>query len=132
MFFIQRRLVQLGWSRDDLSAAGGPSPSTLYKAHRDNREMDARTLHRLETALGWEEGSAARTFAGGQPLVRLSDQVEAVKSRVEAAVAQSEAMAVKHTASELHDFLMTVAQRLRGFYTDDQLPREEVADAGTR
>ncbi|MBN3459479.1 hypothetical protein JNN96_36190 [Mycobacterium sp. DSM 3803] len=132
MFFIQRRLVQLGWSRDDLSAHGGPSPSTLYKTHRTNRAMNERSLHRLETALGWDEGSAERILAGGEPLMAISEQVETVKTRIDAAVAQSEDIAVGQLAAELHEFLLDVAQRLRAFYPDHEPPRKEVADAGSR
>jgi hypothetical protein len=132
MFFIQRRLVQLGWSRDDLFAHGGPSPSTLYKANRHGREMDERSLHRLETALGWDEGSAVHILDGGEPLMAISEQVATVKTRIDAAVMQSEDIAVGHLAAELHEFLLDVAQRLRAFYPDHEPPRKEVADAGTR
>ncbi|WP_396911201.1 XRE family transcriptional regulator [Mycolicibacterium sp.] len=130
MFFVQRRLVQLGWSRDDLFAHGGPSPSTLYKAYRLNREMDERTMHKLERAVGWEEESCRITLDGGEPTIRLSDQVETVKTRVDAAVAESERVAVGRTAAELRDFLMGVAEQLREFYPDDQAPHREPADAG--
>ena len=67
MFFIQHRLAQLQWSRDDLAAAGGPSPSTLYKAHRGGRDLAERTLARLEVALGWQPGSGLRIVAGASP-----------------------------------------------------------------
>ena len=44
LFFIQHRLVQLQWTRDTLAAAGGPSPSTLRKAQREDRELAGRTF----------------------------------------------------------------------------------------
>jgi hypothetical protein len=130
MFFIQRRLVQLGWSRDDLFTHGGPSPSTLYKANRFGREMDERSMHRLERAVGWEEDSCRQILDGGEPTIRLSDQVETVKTRVDAAVMESEKVAVGRTAAELREFLMGVAEQLREFYPDDQAPHQEAADAG--
>lgn len=130
MFFVQRRLVQLGWSRDDLFANGGPSPSTLYKANRFDREMDERSMHRLEQAVGWEEDSCRQVLEGSEPTIRLSDQVETVKTRVDAAVVESERLAVGRTAAELREFLMGVAEQLREFYPDDQVSHQEAADAG--
>src|SRR3954471_12915385 len=100
MFFIQHRLAQLGWSRDDLAAAGGPSPSTLYKAHRGGRELAERTLARLELALGWQPGSAQRVVDGGAPSLRVFDRMQTVSDRIDAATRRNEDAGVRRTAAE--------------------------------
>jgi hypothetical protein len=131
MFFIQHRLAQLDWTRDDLAAAGGPSPSTLYKAHRGGRELAERTLARLELALGWQSGSAQRIFDGGAPALRVFEQVQAVSETIDTAMSHNEDAGVRRTAAELREFLMTVADRLDDFYTGSQEMSHEVADVGT-
>ena len=130
MFFIQRRLAHLDWSRDDLAAAGGPSPSTLYKAHRGGRELAERTMARLELALGWQPGSAQRAVDGGAPSLRVFEKVRTVSETIDAAMSRTEDTGVRRTAAELRDFLMTVADRLDDFYTGSQRLAHEVADAG--
>ena len=130
MFFIQHRLVQLNWTRDDLAAAGGPSPSTLYKAHRAGRELAERTLARLELALGWQPGSAQRIVDGGSPALRMFEQVQTVSEAIDRAMSHSEDAGVRHTAAQLRDFLMTVANRLDDFYTGSRRLPPEVADVG--
>ena len=130
MCFIQHRLAQLHWTRDDLAAAGGPAPSTLYKAQRARRELQERTLARLECALGWQPGSGQRIIDGGGPAVRLSEQVEAATARIDAVLGVSEDAGVRQTAAELRDFLMTVVERLDGFYTHPQEPVDNTARAG--
>jgi hypothetical protein len=131
MFFIQHRLAQLDWSRDDLAAAGGPSPSTLYKAHRGGRELAERTLARLELALGWQPGSAQRIVDGGAPALRVFEQVQTVSESFDAMMSHNEDASVRRTAAELRDFLMSVADRLDDFYTGSQRLPHEVADVGT-
>jgi hypothetical protein len=131
MFFIQHRLAQLGWSRDDLAAAGGPSPSTLYKAHRGGRELAERTLARLELALGWQPGSAQRVVDGGAPALRVFERVQTVSESIDVAMSHNEDAGVRRTAAELREFLMTVADRLDDFYTGSQRLPHEVADADT-
>jgi hypothetical protein len=131
MFFIQHRLAQLGWSRDDLAAAGGPSPSTLYKAHRGGRELAERTLARLELALGWQPGSAQRIVDGGAPALRVFEQVQTVSESIDAAMSHNEDAGARRTAAELRNFLMTVADRLDDFYSGSQRLPHEVADVGT-
>ena len=131
MFFIQHRLAQLDWTRDDLAAAGGPSPSTLYKAQRVGRELAERTLARLELALGWQPGSAQRIVDGGAPALRVFEQVQTVSESIDAALSHNEDSGVRRTAAELRDFLMTVADRLDDFYTGSQRLPHEVADVGT-
>jgi hypothetical protein len=130
LFFVQHRLVQLQWTRKSLAAAGGPNPSTLRKAHREDRELAERTLARLDRALGWQPGSAQRVLDGGSPAVRISEQVETVTSNIDAALRDEEEAGVRHTAAELRDFLMTVAQQLDGFYTRAAQVPGEVADVG--
>ena len=43
LFFVEDRLAQLRWTREDLAAAGGPHPSTLYKAaEREGQPISAQ------------------------------------------------------------------------------------------
>ena len=63
LFFLEDRLAQLRWTREDLAAAGGPHPSTLYKAAEREGGLALKTLARLDVALGWQEGSAQRVLA---------------------------------------------------------------------
>ena len=63
LFFIQHRLVQLQWTRNTLAEAGGPSPSTLRKAHREDRELAERTLARLDRARAGAARSASTRVA---------------------------------------------------------------------
>jgi hypothetical protein len=130
MFFIEHRLAQLGWSRDDLAAAGGPSPSTLYKAHRGGRDLAERTSARLELALGWQPGSAQRVVDGGAPSLCVFEQVQTVSESIDVAMSHDEDAGVRRTAAELREFLMTVADRLGDFYAGSQRLPHEVADVG--
>jgi hypothetical protein len=130
MFFIQHRLAQLSWSRDDLAAAGGPSPSTLYKAHRGGRELAERTMARLELALGWQPGSAQRVVDGGAPALRVFERVQTVTDAIDVALRRHEDAGVRRTAAELRDLLLTVVQRLDDFYAGSEPLSRKVADVG--
>lgn len=68
-------------------------------------------------------------MAGGAPSVVVSDLVETASGRIDTALRVAQDAGVRRTAEELSDFLMTVAKRLERFYTEDQRPAEEVADA---
>ena len=120
MFYIQHRLAQLHWSRDDLARAGGPAPATLYKAYHEGRALSERTLARLEIALGWQPGSAPRVLAGGRPILRSYELVDTLIARLDEALERDEDAAVRMTAAQLRDFLMTVAEQLDAFYTGRQ------------
>lgn len=115
-FFLEQRLGQLHWTREDLAAEGGPSPSTLYKCLVAGRQPTDRMLARLELALGWQPGSARRTLDGGAPAMSISHEVTTVASRIDADLARGESLGVAQTAKELREFLLGVAQRLERFY----------------
>jgi hypothetical protein len=117
LFFLDDRLAQLRWTREDLAAAGGPAPSTLYKAGLREGGLAARTLARLDFALGWQEGSALRVLSGGSPAIRISEQVSSCSSTIDAALRGAECGGVSRCAVELKNFLLDVAQRLGDFYT---------------
>lgn len=115
---MEDRMAQLRWTRADLAAAGGPSPSTMnIAAHRGGR-LAPRTLARLDVALGWQEGSAARTVAGFSPSLRISEQVSMCSAAVDAARRDAQHDGVARCAGELKKFLLDVAQRLDDFYTE--------------
>lgn len=125
LYFIDARLVQLGWSRANLAAAGGPTPSTLYKAGQREGGLAPRTLTRLDFVLGWQDGSAQQVIDGGAPAVRLSEQVEASARRIDAALRRAQCVGTNQCAQQLKNFLLDVAQRLDAFYT----PSDRIADA---
>ncbi|AYE99315.1 hypothetical protein C0J29_30560 (plasmid) [Mycobacterium paragordonae] len=129
-FFVEDRLAQLRWTRDDLACAGGPAPSTLRKAGQRGGGLTARTLARLDFALGWQEGSAQRALLGQSPSVRISEQLSAYSSKIDAAMREAEREGTGRCATELKNFLLDVAQRLGDFYTDPVEPVRDSADAG--
>lgn len=129
LFFVEDRLAQLRWTREDLAAAGGPAPSTLYKAAERDGGLALKTLARLDVALGWQEGSAQRVLAGGSPAVRISEQVTLCAAAINAARRDAECVGVSHCAAELRNFLLDVAQRLGDFYTEPVRAVGDAADA---
>lgn len=131
LFFVEQRLAQLGWTREDLAGQGGPSPSTVYKLVREAVQPTERTIVRLDRALGWESGSSHAVMAGGAPSLSISREVETVSARIDAELASCEDSGVKRTAAELREFLMDVASRLGAFYTGPNGQPEEAHDART-
>lgn len=129
LFFVEDRLAQLRWTREDLAAAGGPAPSTLYKAAERDGGLALKTLARLDVALGWQEGSAQRVLAGESPAVRISEQVSSCAAAINAALRDGECSGVSRCAAELKSFLLDVAQRLDDFYTDPVRAAGDAADA---
>lgn len=129
LFFVEDRLAQLRWTREDLAAAGGPHPSTLYKAGERDGGLSVKTLARLDVALGWQEGSAQRTLAGQSPAVRISEQVSSCAMAIHGALRDAECAGVSRCAEELKNFLLDVAQRLDDFYTEPVRAVGEAADA---
>lgn len=64
---VQRRRV-LGLTTRDVHKAGGPSTPTLNRIEAGRIRQPSRdTLVKLDRALRWQSGSAARTFDGGLP-----------------------------------------------------------------
>lgn len=131
LFFVEDRLAQLRWTREALAAAGGPAPSTLYKAAERGGGLSVKTLARLDVALGWQEGSAKWTLAGGSPALRISEQLNRCASAIDAARLDAESTGVSRTAAELKNFLLDVAQRLGDFYTEPVRAVGDAADAST-
>jgi hypothetical protein len=125
LFFLEQRLAQLRWSREDLAAQGGPSPSTVYKCVAGGRRPTERTLARLELALGWQPGSAHRVLEGGAPAMSITQEVATVASRID----QELSRGVARTAKELREFLMGVAQGLERFYAGPEPAAGEVLNA---
>ncbi|ATL72537.1 helix-turn-helix domain-containing protein [Nocardia terpenica] len=66
---VKGRRQQLKMTQSDVSAAGGPSFVTVSKIERNVADHPLRpsTFQRLDTALGWEPGSAERAYHGGDP-----------------------------------------------------------------
>lgn len=131
LFFVEQRLAHLDWTRDDLAAAGGPSPSTLYKMVTEAVQPTERTIVKLDRALGWESGSAHEVMRGGSPSLSITREVDNVTARIDAELARCEDAGVHKTAAELHEFLLDVARRLKSFYPGTTGRTEEALDART-
>ena len=131
LFFVEQRLAQLGWTREDLAAQGGPSPSTFYKLVRQAVRPTERTIVRLDRALGWEAGSSHAVMAGGAPSLSVSCELATVSARIDAELSCCQDSGVKKTAAELREFLMDVASRLGAFYTGPSGRPGEAGDART-
>ncbi|WP_072689878.1 helix-turn-helix domain-containing protein [Rhodococcus marinonascens] len=62
----RRRLLNL--TQDQVTAAGGPSDAAQTRAENGTgADPSIETLRKLDTALRWVPGSAARTLDGGDP-----------------------------------------------------------------
>jgi len=131
LFFRADRRAQLRWTREDLAAAGGRAPSTLYKAGQREGGLAPRTLARLDFAPRWQEGSAQRVLSGESPAVRISEQVNSYLSNIDAALRDAECGGFSLCAVELKNFLLDVAQRLGDFYTEPVWTVGVGADAGS-
>lgn len=128
LFFLTQRLAQLRWSREELAAQGGPSPSTVYKTLAGGRRPTERTLARLELALGWQAGSAHRVLEGGAPSISITQEVATIAARIDRELARGESLGVTRTAKELREFLLGVAQGLERFYAGAEHTGAEVFD----
>jgi transcriptional regulator with XRE-family HTH domain len=65
---VAARRASLGRTRDRIAELGGPSDTTLANLEAGTgRVPSPATLVKLDTALDWAPGSAARTLAGGEP-----------------------------------------------------------------
>lgn len=128
LYFLEQRLAQLRWTREDLATQGGPSPSTVYKAIAGGRQPTERTLARLELALGWKAGSAHQIMSGGAPAISITHEVATVAARIDQELARGESSGVGHTAKELREFLLGVAQGLERFYSGTEHPARGVLD----
>ncbi|WP_082408937.1 helix-turn-helix domain-containing protein [Mycobacterium intracellulare] len=70
IYFVDARIAQLKLTKEEVARRGGPSVDTLAKirGRRDQHTPLVGTLLRLDSALGWQPGSAAVVLLGGQPL----------------------------------------------------------------
>ncbi len=65
---LESRRRELGMTQADVRDAGGPSDLTIRKLERGvTTKPDLGTLAKLDSALKWVAGSAARTLNGGWP-----------------------------------------------------------------
>lgn len=117
MFFVEDRLAQLRWTREDLAAAGGPASATLRKAVQRGGGLTPRSLTRLDLALGWQDGSAERVLRGGSPAMRVSGMITACSGGIDAAIQEAERLGVGLVVRELIIFLRECAQGFEAFYT---------------
>ena len=72
--YVRERRDALGLTQEDVATRGGPSTATLRLIETASPESPVafrpKSLRQLETALGWEEGSAHAILRGGVPAER--------------------------------------------------------------
>jgi transcriptional regulator with XRE-family HTH domain len=97
---VHRRRLELGISQETVTKLGGPSASSLRAIENGNHFAEFRpvSLNRLDRALGWEFGTAAKLAAGQvfEPVLR--DQGKTVSYSVEALIN----LVPRATLAELH------------------------------
>lgn len=64
---VRARREELGLRQDQMRDAGGPSTTTMTKVENAADAPSRVTLRKLDAALRWEPGSAARALDGGEP-----------------------------------------------------------------
>ncbi|WP_319028490.1 helix-turn-helix transcriptional regulator [Dietzia sp. PP-33] len=65
---VRNRRLALRMSQLDVAHAGGPSDTTVSKIeNQTGKNFAAATVNKLDRALEWEAGSAARVLDGGDP-----------------------------------------------------------------
>ncbi|WP_067859650.1 transcriptional regulator [Mycolicibacterium wolinskyi] len=71
-YYVRRRCAQMRIGPRELARRGGPNRTTLHKAINGTGRLRESTLIRIDTALGWAEGSAAVILSGGHPQTRIA------------------------------------------------------------
>lgn len=62
-----------GWSQSELAKQGGPSTTTTSKLERGELQpIPGQTRRKIETSLGWEDGSVDAVLRGGDPTPTVS------------------------------------------------------------
>ncbi|WP_063047287.1 helix-turn-helix domain-containing protein [Nocardia pseudovaccinii] len=64
---IKERRDELGLTQMQIGDLGGPSAPTIRKIEDGDATISTHTLNKLDAPLRWLPGSAARTYAGGDP-----------------------------------------------------------------
>jgi len=64
---IKERRDELGLTQMQIGDLGGPSAPTIRKIEDGDAAISTHTLNKLDAPLRWLPGSAARTYAGGDP-----------------------------------------------------------------
>ncbi|MGW5313097.1 helix-turn-helix domain-containing protein [Nocardia thailandica] len=64
---IRQRRDELGLTQLQIGDLGGPSAPTIRKIEDGEAAISTSTLNKLDGPLRWHPGSAARTYAGGEP-----------------------------------------------------------------
>ncbi|RJO79951.1 XRE family transcriptional regulator [Nocardia panacis] len=64
---LRERRDELGLTQLQIGELGGPSAPTIRKIEDGIAVISAGTLNKLDAPLRWRAGSAARTYAGGDP-----------------------------------------------------------------
>ncbi|MFI5783166.1 helix-turn-helix domain-containing protein [Nocardia sp. NPDC051570] len=104
---VRRR--ELGMTQQDVSAAGGPSYATLYKIERTDEPVGLGTFKKLDTALGWTPGGAARAYQKGVAPTPAAPESAAAKTTEN----EPESATTTYGGNEVTDVEMELAAALR-------------------
>jgi hypothetical protein len=105
IYFVEARIAQLNLSKEEVARRGGPAVDTLAKirGRRNQNTPMVGTLLRLDSALGWQPGSAAVVLLGGQPLSLTARSRAVSRPKKHALQPMSEREIMQRLASQLHD-----------------------------
>jgi hypothetical protein len=103
--FVEARIAQLGLSKEEVARRGGPAVDTLVKirGRRDQQSPMVGTLLRLDSALGWQPGSAAVILLGGRPLSLTARSRGTARLKKDAPRPLREQEIMGRLAAQLHD-----------------------------
>lgn len=88
---LHRREDELDMSQMEVWAAGGPSNTTLTNIENARLPLPSRaSLKKLDVGLQWEDGSAKRVLAGGEPTPLDMTPLQQLRRHIEASTAISE------------------------------------------
>ncbi len=135
---VKARRAELGLTHEDVLAADGPSGVTLTKIESAKGSPPrALTLKRLDTALQWEPGSAARVLSGGTPLpVRMTPPAlsgeeldDTVKRFADAAERQHRGVATEEDQKFIREFLRSGQEVIRNAPPERNVPLKDLLQA---
>ncbi|WP_411815538.1 helix-turn-helix domain-containing protein [Gordonia sp. SND2] len=114
---IAERRRQLGLSQIEVWQRGGPSNSTLTRIENGLGDPpSSATLRKLDVALDWQSGSAARALDGGDPVARpqATDHLtQMAKDATNAAATPLQSLAAEVQQSLLRNMSVATTPRAR-------------------
>lgn len=118
--FVKARREELGLSQQEVADAGGPSDTTMSKLENGLTDtVSNRTLKRLDSALGWEAGSARAAYVTGSTPVVIQ-QAPAVEDPRPGPAAQDVLDEIARMRRDIADLQASIAAVRGDVEPDDQ------------